>query len=598
MGLLDNLAKALAKPLAELVTAEQNRIGVNVALERKDEAAIPFTPGNPIIPSSINYSNAQGRPEPRRFEYNVATNLNITEQRLIPFKTLRVAADQIDILRRCIEVLKAKAVGLEWDIVLTSDAVEQVAAEKKISNLRAAQVAKELYGDEIARARDFWRVPDKQNGLVFADWLNQSLEEILVLDAWAVWPQENLKGELIGLQVVAGDTIKPLIDSRGMRPVQPYPAFQQILYGFPRNEFSAPDEDVEADGEFNCSQMSYMVRNRRTNSVYGFSPTERSLGLADIYLRRQQWLRAEFTDGVMPAMFFETDATFGNNPDLLRAYENVFNDELSGQTEQRKRARLLPAGIKPSELTSYEEKFSDAFDEFLVTSIAGHYGVQPSEIGFHGKTGMGGSSLHQGQAESSEVIGLIPLVNWVATQLTQMSHVYAGMPRSLEFKFMPSARNDAEQAAKADDIRLKNGTLAINEARAKMGMSLLDAEEADTPIFSTTAGSYFITENGVMDFVTGTTVDSTDDTPTKPTPVPDATPEATPDTAFDAGIDEAKKFLRSLNKFEKDRSKGKRQTMRPFVFSSVPAAYAETLNKFVEVDDLEAARVYAEVYIR
>jgi hypothetical protein len=211
---------------------------------------------------------------------------------------------------------------------------------------------------------------------------------------------------------------------------------------------------------------------------------------------------------------------------------------------------------------------------------------------------MGGSSLHQGQAESSEVIGLIPLVNWVATQISQMSHVYAGMPRSLEFKFMPSARNDAEQAAKADDIRLKNGTLAINEARAKMGMSLLDAEEADTPIFSTTAGSYFITENGVMDFVTGTTVDSTADTPTEPTPAPDATPDATPDTAPDAGIDEAKKFLRSLNKFEKDRSKGKRNTMRPFVFSAVPAAYAETLNKFVEVDDLEAARVYAEVYIR
>jgi hypothetical protein len=90
-----------------------------------------------------------------------------------------------------------------------------------------------------------------------------------------------------------------------------------------------------------------MVRNRRTISVYGYSPVERALPLADIYLRRQEWIRAEYTDGVLPELMFTTDEDWGTNPDLLRAYENILNDDLAGQTQQRKRARLLPKGLSP-----------------------------------------------------------------------------------------------------------------------------------------------------------------------------------------------------------------------------------------------------------
>jgi hypothetical protein len=66
------------------------------------------------------------------------------------------------------------------------------------------------------------------------DWLNIALEEILVLDAWAIWPQKTVGGELYGLQILDGSTIKPLIDDRGMRPMPPYSSYQQILFGFPR----------------------------------------------------------------------------------------------------------------------------------------------------------------------------------------------------------------------------------------------------------------------------------------------------------------------------------------------------------------------------
>ena len=619
MGIIDNFIQRIAAEVVKAAPAptvmdmtsltqrQTEGYGNTVALDRDPMLGnVPFSPGVPLIPGAINPVRADGRPDPRRYEFQVAQNINVTETRLVPFKTLRQAADQIDILRRCIEVIKHKMTGLEWDIVLSDDAVEAVAAEANVGNLRAQQIAKEQFGEEISRARAFWRTPDKQNGVIFTDWLSMALEDVLVLDAWAVWPQKTVGGDLNGLQILDGGTIKPLIDDRGFRPLPPHPAFQQILFGFPRSEFSAPDEADTADGEFSSDELSYMVRNRRTTSIYGFGPVERSLALADLYLRRQQWMRAEYTDGVLPELMFKTDASFGNNPDLLRAYENVFNDDLAGQTEQRKKARLLPAGLEPVQFDGYGEKFKDVLDEYLVNSICGHFGVQPSEIGFAPKGGLGGAGHQQGQGESSEVIGLIPMARWVGDMLSHLSHVYLGMPRELQFKFMPSERHDAVAEAQAEDIRLKNGSLAINEARAQQGLPLLDAEEADTPIFVAGTGAFFVTENGMMDITTGGVVDATEDdapqpttgeteTPTSDTPeaVAETTdePVATDDTdksaRFDESVEEARQFIRWVRK----------SPTRPFEFRHLPAAYAETLNKFIEVKDFDGASWYAERYL-
>ena len=431
MGLRDRIAKALLQGQVEkgpnlpagAVTLTETQMRLNALNQLAQNygnstplprnpwlAGVPFGPGSPITPGAINPVREDGRPDPRRYEFQVAQNINITETRLVPFKTLRASADQIDILRRCIEVIKNKVTGLDWDITLGTDASEKIAATAGGDHVRAMAKAREKYTDEITRMRQFWENPDRSNGLTFSDWLMIALEEILVVDAWAIWPQRAVNGDLYGLQILDGTTIKPLLDDRGMRPMPPTAAFQQILYGFPRAEFTANDDDPKADGEFTSDDLQYLVRNRRTTSVYGFSPTERALPLADIYLRRQQWIRAEYTDGVLPELMFTTDENWGTNPDLLRAYENIFNDDLAGQTQQRKRLRLLPAGMTPVQFEAYGEKFKDTLDDYLITSICGHYGVQPAEIGFSPKGGLGGAGFEEGRAESAEAIGTQPLI--------------------------------------------------------------------------------------------------------------------------------------------------------------------------------------------
>jgi hypothetical protein len=583
MGIFD---KALERLGREIVKASPNvgaAIGSSVPLEREGQwANVPFAPAMPLIPSSINPAGERGKPDPRKWEFEVAQNINVSGGKLVPWRMLRQSSEQIDIIRRCVEVLKSKMTGLEWGIDLAPTAIDVVMAEQGVNQVRAAQIAKTIYADEMNRAREFWQTPDISNGLDFQSWLTMFLEDLIVLDAVAIWPQQTVGGELRGLQLLDATTIKPLINDRGMRPEPPNAAFQQILYGFPRSEFTAPTETLEADGEFTSDELSYLVRNRRTHSVYGYGPVERALPLADLYLRRQQWLRAEYTDGVMPELMFKTDANFGNNPDLLRAYENIFNDDLAGQTEQRKRARLLPAGLEPIQFDGYGEKFSDTLDEYLVTSICGHFGVLPTEIGFTGKNGLGGSSVHEGQAESSEVLGLLPMANWVARQISQLSYVYLGTPRELEFKFQPSARQDDKAIADAEDVRIRNGSLTLNEARAKNGLPLLDAEAADQPIMVAT-GAFILTEEGAIP------LDSTSETASA-LPVESETVDAEivteePTKASDQA--EIKKFLKWLRK----------SPTKSFAFDYVPDTYAEALNKFVAIKDYDGARWFAEQYL-
>ena len=604
MGLRDSIAKRIANqivkapsfPTGSVTMTEQqmrNRSNVGQTAQIGDvvnmprnaqDASIPFGPAIPILPGAINIPNpSTGRPDPRRYEYQVAQNINVTETRPVPFKTLRLAADQIDILRRCIEVHKAKLIGLDWDIVLSEDSAEKIVGEIGGTRVRAMMQAREKFNDEISRLRQFWEKPDPSNGLNFSDWLNVAIEEILVLDAWAIWPQTTVGGKLLGLQILDGSTIKPLIDDRGMRPTPPYPAYQQILYGFPRSEFNAPTEQENTDGEFTSDELSYLVRNRRTMSVYGYSPTERALALADIYLRRQQWLRAEYTDGVTPELLMKTDANFGNNPDLLRAYENIFNDDLAGQTEQRKRVRLLPTGMEPIQFDGYGERFKDTLDNYLVHSICGHFGVLPSEIGFTPQNGLGGAGHQKGEANSSEVIGTIPLANWIGKMITDLSYVYLGMPRELEFKFMPSDRQDTEAKARTHDIEVRGAGITINEMRSESGRPLIDAPEADMPIIINGASAYLISDEGIIPFTDATQINSDGEVEQAAIEEPEK-----PALSNDAKAqEEIKQFVKWARK----------SPTRSFNFKSVPNVYAEVLNKFIEVKDYDSARWYAERYL-
>lgn len=465
---------------------------------------VPFGPGMPIRPYPINPPEDNGRPLPRRYELPVSWNLPGATDREVPWTVLRRLAE-VSLVRRCIEIRKAEMISLDWNFGVTASAVQQVMlrsqsptdrnlARKAIQgdqnaladmkNSRTSQrieaTIREQNAEAIIRLTDWWKMPDPINEWNFADWLGASLEEHFVLDALTFFPHMNRGGGLHALEVISGDTIKPLLDPRGAKPQPPNPAYQQILQGFPRGEFTA---STDASHEFDRDSLLYHPRFRRANSPYGLSNVEQALIDVDVFMRRQEWIRSEYTSGVVPEMFLTTDIPM--TPETLLAYERILNDALSGLTNERHRAKVLPQGFTPVFPLNFNERYRPELDLFLIRIIALNFDIMPSELGFPPSSGLGGAGFGEAEENITYRKATRPTSKWLSSIIDQVSSRWLDMPPVLTFNFLGLESEDEKLATEMDAERFKSGATTVNEMRDRIGLPRFNLDEADIPFIVT-----------------------------------------------------------------------------------------------------------------
>jgi len=465
-------------------------------------AATPFGPGLPLIPAPLDDPRTDtGRAEPRIYQYPVTWNLPGTSHRLHPWKLLRDAADGISLFRRCIEIRKDHMTGLDWDVVIAQSAVESAQKDDAGTSGRA-EVERKLrddLGPQIDRAVGFLEMPDRANGYQFAQWLSMLLEEVFVLDAAAIYPRYTYGGDLWSLEVLDGSTIKPLLDERGGRPLAPFPAYQQVLHGFPRGEFTADvsldqNEHEVIEGGYSADQLIYLRRVVRVWTPYGYSAVEQALDDGDLYLKRHVWMKSEYSQGTSVAGLYETPETLQWTPEQLLEYERAWNDALSGQTFERHLARFLPPGVKPAGGMSADalaEKYKPEYDLHLIKLLAAHFDTTLPELGFTEAKGLGSEGYHEGQ-EDVQQRKTRPIIKYVEGLITWILRTHAGVPRELEFKFLGL---DDEGDPGADDVEEKrqaSAVVTLNERRDELGKPRYDFPEADMPMIITGRGIVFV----------------------------------------------------------------------------------------------------------
>jgi hypothetical protein len=475
------------------------------ALPRDPYDRVGFGPQNPMVPSPLDPPRPDtGRPEPRLSEYEVGWNLPGADYRLVPWKILRDAARQIDILRRCIEVRKRHVVSLKWARAVSEDAVEQALLERGGNGTRRDIEAelREQLAPEIARLTAFWRKPWKANNLNFKQWASMLLEEHLVVDAVAIYPQMTYGGDCLNLEIVSGSTIKPLRDWRGALPQPPYPAYQQILYGFPRGEFTATIDDTPdgkvAKGAFAADQLYYYRGTPFAETPYGLSAVEQALISARLYLKRQGWMLSEYDDGVTPATWMippENASQAIGEPFTVakrREWERAVNDELQGNSKTRQRTKVAPPGFKPQQMATLPEQYKPDYDYFLIRILAAHMDVTLPEINITEPGGLGASGYHEGQEDVQNRIGTRPTVATVEDIVNEVSTQFLAAPPQLEFKMLRlESEDEAAQDAVAGD-RVASGRMTLNEDRDRTGQPRYPFPEADMPMLQTQRGVVFL----------------------------------------------------------------------------------------------------------
>ena len=255
------------------------------------------------------------------------------------------------------------------------------------------------YREAARRIEGFLESPDRAQDL--RSWLVAFVRDLLEIDAVTIYTRRTRSGRLYALELVAGETIKPLLDQGGRAPQPPAPAYQQFLYGVPA-------------GEYTLDELDYLRETARTESPYGLSRVERVILRVNQALRKQHFDLARFTDGATPLGLIEPPATLNWTPEELDTFERAFNGLLAGNSELRVRAKVLPAGARWQSLAGDDPLME--FDRFLLNVTVAAFGLTMDELGFTDT-----SNRSTGQTQESVVYrrAVAPVAALVAGYLTR-----------------------------------------------------------------------------------------------------------------------------------------------------------------------------------
>jgi hypothetical protein len=510
LGIRDRLFKAKGQAPAggqDISSLVQAMTGINDQLKLRNAqlAQLPldprwrndvFGPDWPLTSEPLDEPNEQGFVTPRGWQYPVAWNIpgRHVNRGHVSWELLKEAADQ-PLFRACIEIRKQRISTLDWCFRISPKYAARVAESSGKSQYEIERDLRQEFQEEIDRLTDFWTVPDRKNGYEFSDWMNLVQEEQLVWDALAIYPGKTYGGDLLNLTVLDGSTFKPLLDETGGRPMPPYPAYQQILYGYPRGDFTA--DTIDVDGQlvipngYNSSQLIYRRRVVRTWTPYGFSPTEQALLDGALWAKRFQWMMSEYTEGAQAVQYLMNKGESDWDARQLLQYEKYLNDRLAGKTGERYRNPLLPAGIEPFNSPQTPERYKPDYDLFLIKLQAMHYGVTMPELGFSEPGGLGSAGYHEGQ-EDIQFRKDLTTVRWLNSFVSGISRTHLGMPDALEFSFLGLDEEDEAAQDEIDQSRVASGRMTLNESRSKIGLPAWEFQEADMPMLQTARGVVFL----------------------------------------------------------------------------------------------------------
>ncbi|MGH2844162.1 MAG: hypothetical protein ACRDKL_11365, partial [Solirubrobacteraceae bacterium] len=219
----------------------------------------PFQPILPFAPLTGNYV--------REYDYLVGQNLDYQPKRFALMHQLRLMSQSWGLLRSVIETRKDQLLSVPWDIQALGGGDG---------------------GAKAKRIKAFLHKPDKKRR--FTQWARLILEDMLVIDAPAIYVWRTEGEDVHALEVVDGTTILPLIDDAGRVPDWPSPAYQQIIKGLP---------------SINLTERELLYRPMRPRPelpLYGYSPVEQLYLEVTEGIRRTIYQLNFWTEGTLPEM--------------------------------------------------------------------------------------------------------------------------------------------------------------------------------------------------------------------------------------------------------------------------------------------------------
>ena len=339
-------------------------------------------------------------------------------------------AEHSEWVRAAINIRKSQVSQSEWDIAPFDP-------DKKYP----VRVANEL--------RELFKRPNPRDG-DFRTFVEQVVEDILVLDAGALEKVPSLTGRTVELWPVNGGEIR----------------VSRFWDGDPDEAryFWYPDGQERAS--WKNDEFVYMMSNPRTYTPVGLSPLETLKVAVDAELSGMNYNRRQVEKAAPDGML---DLGESVRPEQLEQFKQYWNAEIAGQGAMAFVGGSKNAKFVPFRGTNRDMQFLE-WQIYLVRKIAAVFSLTPQDLGV---TFDVNRSTSETQAEQTEDRGLRPLLGLVQSNLTRdivWSKEFGGPENNLSFVFTRLNMKESLTRAQINKLALAGMPWkSIDEARREDG---------------------------------------------------------------------------------------------------------------------------------
>lgn len=308
----------------------------------------------------------------------------------VTYDTLRLMAARSEWVRAAINTRKRQIGAVKWDVTLKDGDDPSGAAGKAAKAIRKLLERPQLHGSE----------PDTMHWQQF---IGMVLEDLFVLDRFAVEKERDRNAWIRALYVVDGATVRPNLDEYG-RPLDD--AYVQIVDGQISARFGVEDLIV---GIYNpSSDVRY--------TGYGMSPVESLVISITADLHAAKFNASYFEKGAVPEGVLDLGEDVA--PEDVDAFRHYWIHEIQG------RPWSLPiiGGSKAPNFISWRESNRDMqfmeYQDFLLQKICAVFEMSKQELGAIEDVNR---STADSQDSSNERKGIAPLLdylkNWIDLEI-------------------------------------------------------------------------------------------------------------------------------------------------------------------------------------
>jgi hypothetical protein len=358
---------------------------------------------------------------------------------VVDTRTLRNLAATYDILRDCIQHIKREVDAVPTQFVPKDEKDDSQSTKR-----------------EIAQAEEFF---SKQGGIggigkLRSEFEGEVIEDLSVLGVAALFYHPTRGGWPYQVISIPSDTIRPRIDAWGW-PGPGEEWYEQWVLG------------VKVAG-FTRDQITFrgLSTQTRNDSPFPVSPVEWLIHVVNSALRADQWNREWLVHGNVPDELYGAPESW--TPAQIMEYAIYFDAMLAGNTEARRKAKIVPGGLKSIRLQTRKDADFQEFELWLMRRTCAVMGVQPASIGFAGEQY---KVSQEGSMDSTSAFGVGTYLAWRAAE-------YDDVLDRLDLKNVRTknvtAREEKATERAERNSTLLNGIKTPNEARSEEGLDPIE----------------------------------------------------------------------------------------------------------------------------